>query len=286
MLRLAVLLALAALAGCGGGQPDVAVLMPDHRSEGRWDDEGERLADAFAAAGLRARVANAEGDAATQEEQAGDAIADGARVLVLVALDQEVGARIVAIARRRGVRVVQYERPYARGADAYVGFDYRAGGRLMAQQLLRCMRGDRVAILDGPAGDRAADQIRRGYDAALRAAGVDVVGRRSVPDWDVEQAQALFELMLGPRGRVDGVLAADDGLAEAAIRVVEARGLGAAVVGQGATEEGIGNVRAGRQCLTLRHPVDAAVRAVVSSVRRLLRGGRAPDVLVPPQPVR
>ena len=71
----------------------------------RWEtiDRPEFKA-AFERAGVPAEIQNAEGDKATQQTQAEQAITNGAKVLVLVNLDSGSGAAIAANAKSRGVR--------------------------------------------------------------------------------------------------------------------------------------------------------------------------------------
>ena len=115
-LLLAACAAALLAAGCGGVEdPQVAVLLPDHRSAGRWQEEEELFEEAFRRAGIRGRVENARGDAATMAEQAREALDDGAEVLVLVGLDPTSATEIARTAQRRGARVVDYDRLAVQG---------------------------------------------------------------------------------------------------------------------------------------------------------------------------
>ena len=81
-----------------------------------------------------------------------------------------------------------------------------------------------------------------------------VVGEQAVPDWDNEKAATIFEqLYTAADGKVDGVLAANDGLGGAAIAILKANGQDGKVpvTGQDATVEGLQNVLAGDQCMTV-----------------------------------
>ena len=82
-------------------------------------------------------IVNAEGDAPTQQAQAEQAIADGARVILLTSLDSGSGATIIDIADEAGVEVVEYDRfnTEGDGADAYVSFDNVQVGATMAEVL-------------------------------------------------------------------------------------------------------------------------------------------------------
>ena len=79
-------------------------------------------------------VVNAEGDAATQQSQAEQAIADGASVIVLTSLDTGSGATIIDQANEAGVQVIEYDRfnTGGSGGAVYVSFDNVAVGEAMA----------------------------------------------------------------------------------------------------------------------------------------------------------
>src|ERR1700716_3494957 len=85
----------------GGGSSakvdKVAVLLPDSKSSVRWETADRPLLDAaFKAAGVPVTISNAEGDKSTQQQQAEQAITNGAKVLLLVNLDSGSGAAIEA----------------------------------------------------------------------------------------------------------------------------------------------------------------------------------------------
>jgi D-xylose transport system substrate-binding protein len=77
---------------------------------------------------------------------------------------------------------------------------------------------------------------------------------QSVPNWDNTQAGSIFEQMMSAQNnKIDGVLAANDGLGNAAISVLKRRGLNGRVpvTGQDATVAGLQNILRGDQCMTV-----------------------------------
>ena len=80
------------------------------------------------------------------------------------------------------------------------------------------------------------------------------VAEQAVPKWDNEQAGTIFEQMFTQqKGKIDGVLAANDGLGGAAIAILDKNGVAGKVpvTGQDATVQGLQNVLAGTQCMTV-----------------------------------
>jgi NAD(P)-dependent dehydrogenase (short-subunit alcohol dehydrogenase family) len=73
----------------------VAVLLPDSKSSTRWETvDRPFLKKAFDAAGVKSTITNAEADKSAQQQQAEQAITNGAKVLLLVNLDSGSGAAI------------------------------------------------------------------------------------------------------------------------------------------------------------------------------------------------
>ena len=69
----------------GGDVGKVAVLLPDSKSSVRWETyDRPLLQKAFDAAGVEATITNAENDKSAQQQQAEQAITNGATVLLLV----------------------------------------------------------------------------------------------------------------------------------------------------------------------------------------------------------
>src|SRR5262245_36387961 len=74
--------------GGGGEAGKVAVLLPDSKSSVRWETvDRPFLKEACDKAGVESEIRNAEGDKSTQQQQAEQAITNGAKVLLLVNLD-------------------------------------------------------------------------------------------------------------------------------------------------------------------------------------------------------
>ena len=120
-------------AGSGAAEPQrVAVLLPDADSSPRWESvDRPALQRAFQRAGVPAEIQNAGGDAATQRQQAEQAITNGAKVLLLTNLDSGSGAAIIANAKSQGAKVIDYDRLTLNGdSDYYVSFDNEKVGQL------------------------------------------------------------------------------------------------------------------------------------------------------------
>jgi D-xylose transport system substrate-binding protein len=261
----------------------VGVILPDTESSVRWESaDRPELEKAFEAAGVEYSIQNAEGDAEKMGTIADGMIADGVTVLAIVNLDSESGAAIQEEAEAQGVKTIDYDRLTLGGsADYYVSFDNTVVGELQGQGLADCL-GDEPAniiYLNGSPTDNNATLFSAGAHSILDPiANYTVVGEQAVPDWDNEQAVTIFEqLYTQANGEVDGVLAANDGLGGSVISVLEENGLAGEVpvTGQDATVEGLQNVLAGTQCMTVYKSAKLEAGALADAAIALVNGEEA-----------
>jgi D-xylose transport system substrate-binding protein len=290
---LAALAITAALAGCGqadpasGGAslaptPDViAFLMPDQASTRyeRYDYPlfQSRVDDLC----IRCEViySNAEGDAQRQRQQADDALARGAEVLVMSAVDPGVAADIVETAHATGAEVIAYDRPIVETpADHYVSYDNEAIGRLITESLLERMAetGVRGGVLqvNGAPEDAAADLVQTGVGAVLDGTDVPVLASYDTPGWDPDKAEewvrAQIELF-GPR--IGGVIASNDGTAGGTIAAFQAAGVDVPpVTGNDSELAAAQRILRGEQYNTISKPIRLVAEAGAAAAVQLVHG--------------
>jgi D-xylose transport system substrate-binding protein len=261
----------------------VAVLLPDSKSSVRWETvDRPFLKAAFDKAGVESEIQNAEGDKSAQQQQAEQAITNGAKVLLMVNLDSGSGAAIAANAKSQGVKVIDYDRLTLKGdSDYYVSFDNEEVGRLQGQGLVDCLEGANkpaVAVLNGSPTDNNATLFKKGYDSVInpkfKSGEWTEVADQSVPDWDNQKALTIFEQMLQKASnKVDGVLAANDGLGNAAISALKQRKLKQIpVTGQDATLQGVQNIVNGDQCMTVYKAIKKEADAAAALAVALAKG--------------
>ena len=284
----------------GGGtdamvcEGSIAVLLPDSASSARWESDDRRFFKAaFEEAGLVEgtdfSIQNAEGDAATQQTQAESALAAGASVVLLVNLDSGSGAAIIQQARDSGAAVIDYDRLTVEGpgADVYVSFNNVAVGQAMADTIGPLIDGlsvdvPRVVMLNGGPTDNNAKLFKEGYNEAsdfgvskkVAAGEWALAADEDVPDWDNQNALTIFEQILVDQSNdVNGVFAANDGLANSVIQALQSAGLDPVPLsGQDATVAGMQNVLSGWQSMSVYKPIKAEAEAAAASALKLRCG--------------
>lgn len=284
-----------ALAACGGTdegasagagdepQGKVGVILPDTKSSVRWETADRKyLSEAFEAAGVPYDIQNANGDKQQMQTIADQMIASGVTVLAIVNLDSDSGAAIQKKAQRQGVKTIDYDRLTLGGvADYYVSFDNVQVGREQGEGLKRCVgeKEANIAFLNGSPTDNNATLFSQGAHEVLdQVDSYDQVAEQAVPDWDNQQAATIFEQMWTQEGgAIDGVLAANDGLANAVISILKKNNANGdvPVTGQDATTQGLQNILAGDQCMTVYKPIKQEADALAELAIALIKGQEA-----------
>jgi D-xylose transport system substrate-binding protein len=274
--------------GEGGGEAagKVGVILPDTESSVRWENfDRPYLEAAFEEAGVEYDIQNAEGDAQRQATIAEQMITEGATVLAIVNLDSASGAQIQRQAANEGVATIDYDRLTLGGsAEYYVSFDNTEVGRLQGQGLQQCLEANgvtqgNIAFLNGSPDDNNATLFSSGAHEVLDPlTQYTQVAEQAVPEWDNQEAATIFEQMYTQNnGNIQGVLAANDGLANSVIQILGRNNAAGQsnVTGQDASVEGLQNILAGDQCMTVYKSVRDEANALAELAVALINGEEA-----------
>jgi len=272
--------------GGGGGEEQakgkVGVILPDAASSARWETADRKfLGEAFKEAGVEYDIQNANGDKAKFATIADQMINGGVTVLMLTNLDSPSAATVIKKATDQGIPTIDYDRLTLGGsAEYYVSFDNTAVGRLQGEGLAQCLEEGgvtegNIAFLNGSPDDNNATLFSQGAHEVLDPmTNYTKVAEQAVPGWDNQQAATIFEQMYTQaNGEIDGVYAANDGLANSVIQILERNNAaGIPVTGQDATVEGLQNILAGNQCMTVYKSIREEANALAELAVALING--------------
>jgi D-xylose transport system substrate-binding protein len=282
-------------AGPPGGTGDgtrVGVILPETATSARYERFDKPLLDkALRAEGLDPDIQNAQGDVQKFATLADGMINSGVRVLVIDAPNSEVGAAVARKAQAAGIPTIDYDRLNLGGSsDYYVSFDNVRVGALQGEGLVRGVSGTpgaNIIEIQGAPTDNNATQLYEGQQSVLKpkyeSGAYQLVGSQRIPEWNNQQGGVTFEQFLTANGgTVDGVLAANDGMAGAVITVLRKVGLAGKVpvTGQDATPEGLQAILRGDQYMTVFKAIADQANTTAELAAALARGDRtAADAL-------
>jgi D-xylose transport system substrate-binding protein len=280
------------LMACGGSSTGatagkkIALLLPESKTA-RYESKDRPLFEAKIKAlcsNCTIIYSNANQDAPTQQTQAEAALTNGAKVLVLDAVDGAAAAAIAVKAKAAKVPVISYDRLIT-GTDAvsyYVSFDNAKVGQLQGNALLTALGSKvnpNVVFINGSPTDNNATLFKQGAHSVLDGK-VNKLSEYDTPDWSPDKAQVEMTQAITAAGgkTIDGVLAANDGTGGASIAAMKAAGIKPLppVTGQDAELAAIQRIVAGDQYMTVYKAIKAEAEAA-ASLAFTLSQGKTPD---------
>jgi D-xylose transport system substrate-binding protein len=269
-------------------------LLPDTKSSTRYVlFDAPYLKAAFKKAGVSAQVLNALNDPQKQASQAQQCLAKGAKVILLDQINAASGNAITNNAVKAGAKVIDYDRLVVGSKAAYyVSFNNVGVGKLQGHGLVAALKARGkygshpvIAQLNGGITDNNAKLFKQGYDSVLNplfSAGTFKKANSGDQwtDWDPIKGRTIFDQMLAQNGnKIDGVLAANDGLAGAVVASLKAHGLKSVpLTGQDATPTGVQYILAGWQSGTVYKSVRKEANAAAAAAIAILKHKKVPGV--------
>jgi D-xylose transport system substrate-binding protein len=263
----------------------VGLLFSDFTTSARWVTDRADLTAAIKKLdpSVNVVVEDAKTNQTTQLNQAKSLLTTGVKVLVVIPVDQVQARSVVqaAHANSPSVPVIAYDRLIKNAPlDAYDTFDNFGVGVKQAKWLVKHVKkGGTIVSIAGASTDNNALLFHAGAFSVLQplfnnhtySLGYD----KYTPDWtdsigQQEMASALTKL----NNKVNGVLAANDGLAGASIAALKAQHLAGKVpvTGQDATVAGLQNILLGYQGMTIYKPIAKEANAAAQIVHLYLHG--------------
>jgi D-xylose transport system substrate-binding protein len=273
---------------------EACVLLPDTTSSTRYQlFDKPYLTKAFQAAGVSSLVLNAQGSDQTQKSQGDQCLTQGAKVILVDALDSPTGASIESAAEAKGVKTIDYDRLVLNGkASYYVSFNNVVVGKTMGKGLVNAIKKAGkyhshpvIVELNGGITDNNATLFKNGYDSVLNPLykkGVFKKGKAGDQwtDWNAQKGATIFEQMLAQNNnKINGAIAANDNLAGAVIADLKSHKLKPiALTGQDATPTGVQYILAGWQSGTVYKAVKAEAAAAAKAATQLIKGQKVTGV--------
>lgn len=269
----------------GGSGKKIALLLPESKTA-RYEDKDRPAFEAKLKAlcpDCKVLASNANQDAAQQQAQAEAALTNGASVLVLDAVDSASAAVIATKAKAQKVPVIAYDRlvPGTDGIDYYISFDNEAVGRLQGEALIKALGGKadaRVVMMNGAATDNNGMLFKKGAHSALDGK-IQVVKEYDTADWSPDKAQdQMTQALTAVNNQVDGVYAANDGIAGGALAAMKSAGLKPLppVTGQDAELAAVQRIVTGEQYMTVYKAIKPQAEAAAVIAYHLATGKPVP----------
>lgn len=229
----------------------------------RYIKEGNYFKERAEQLGAKVIVDDGEGDQNIQYDKAIEMFDQGIDALVLIAINTNSAAAIVREGQARGIKIIAYNRMVKNcEPDFYISGNNESLGKIMVDAVFRKRKEGNVVILGGDKYDRNAVELQASIDKEIaplvQSGDLKILYKTFIEEWNDVNAAYELEQYLSLHGtKPDIIFAGYDGIAEAAIRVLEKHGLlnNVLITGQDAEIRGVKNIIAGKQLMTAFHPL-------------------------------
>ena len=307
LLALAMIFALAACGGTGGGDSKteapsgdlVGVAMPTKDLQ-RWNQDGENMKAMLEKAGYQVDLQYGANDIATQVSQIENMIANGCKVLVIASIDGDSLGTVLAQAKEKNIPVIAYDR-LIMNSDAvsyYATFDNwlvgtKQGEFIEAQLGLKDGKGPfNIEFITGDPGDNNINFFFDGAMSILQPyldngqlvcpSGQTEKAVVATAAWATDAAQARFENILSSNyadKALDAVLASNDSTAlgvENALASSYSGDVYPVITGQDCDIAIMKNLIEGKQAMSVFKDTRTLASKVVEMVDAIMKGEEPP----------
>jgi putative multiple sugar transport system substrate-binding protein len=272
----------------------IGVALPQKTSE-NWVLAEELFNDGLTEAGFEPIVQFANGGVSEQQNQIQSMVEQGAKVIVVGAIDgSQLGAQLQAAADQ-GVKVIAYDRlvKNTEAVDLYVAFDNFKVGELQGEALLTGLaerKGEgpyNIELIAGSSDDANSTPFFEGAMSVLQpkiddgtltvVSGQTTQEQVATQGWKAENAQKRMDTILSGSytdgTELHGVLSPNDTLARAALTSAKQAGLETPVItGQDSEVESVKSIVAGEQYSTIYKDTRELVAETIKQVQHAQAG--------------
>ena len=277
----------------------IGVALPTKTSE-NWVLAGGLFTDGLKAAGFKGDVqyAGASGAVADQQSQIQSMITNGAKVIIIGAVDGGQLAAQAKAAHDAGAKVIAYDRLIlnTKDVDYYVAYDNEKVGELQGQALLDGMakkypgkKNFNIELFSGSPDDANSKVF---FDGAMKilqpkiddgtlkvVSGQTDIKQTATQGWLPQNAQTRMDTLLAKSygsTELNGVLSPNDTLARAILTSVKGAGKPIpTVTGQDSEAESVKSIMAGEQYSTINKDTRNLVKQAIEMVKQLQTGKKA-----------
>jgi D-xylose transport system substrate-binding protein len=245
--------------------------------EERWKRDEAAIKAALEKAGAKYISADAQGSNEKQLADVESLITKGATALIVLAWDADAVLPAVQKAKARGIPVVAYDRLIQDKDVLYITFDNAEVGRMQARAVFKLKPEGNYAFIKGAATDPNADFLFGGQmevlKAAIAAGKIKNVGEQYTDSWSPENAQKNMEQILTKNnGKIDAVVASNDGTAGGVVAALKSRNLGGIPVsGQDGDVAALNRIARGEQTVSVWKDARELGRAAAESAVKLAK---------------
>lgn len=282
---------LGALAGCGGQTKKEKIVYMTHNGKAVFGSFIEKEFDEIAKKNNQpVQYLDAQGDADKQIAQFEEAVKNGAKTIVLLAVDETKIVPAVENAVASGVNVVAVNRHLRTDKVCGVYSDEYGAGQMQAEYMERNLpTGASVFYLQGNPVQLSSKLRWEGFrDSCLeRRPDIQLVDSRP-GDYSREKAKSIVEEWAQNYAQIDAVVCANDEMALGALAALKEahRSRGCIISGIDATPDALAAIESGEMRQTIKQDAQRQANGAYQIIEALARGEKKQgDIKIPFIPI-
>ncbi len=228
----------------------------------RWDKDIKIFMSKARELDAEVIFAKSPGDAMGQIPQLQYLMDQDIDVLVVIPEDMDLLSGIIKKIMEKGIPVLSYDRPIMGvPITGYISFDNREVGHLLSSALVSKVAEGNYLIINGSVRDNNSYEVNLGVheilDPYIASGKIHVIDEIWLDEWSFDEATEKIGRVLSKTQDIQAISAANDMIAEAAIRLLSERRLAGKVyvVGQDADLLSCQRVVEGTQLMTVYKPI-------------------------------
>ena len=236
------------LSGCKQQTPKVGILLHSYEND-RWTKDKDYLVESLKKLGAEVMLEVADNNQQKQIAQAQDMISKGAKVLIVVAINQDEAGQIVDMAHKENVKVIAYDRLINNcPLDYYVTANSTSIGGLMTSYVTSLKPRGKYAIIPGSKYDNNAMKIFIGQMNVLQPymekGDIQLVYSEFTEAWTPAEGSLHTNAILDQNGdSINAIICGSDAITDGVLTTLKEHGLEGKVMVTGQDAE-LDNVRA------------------------------------------
>ncbi|MBE6085210.1 MAG: sugar ABC transporter substrate-binding protein [Selenomonas ruminantium] len=263
--------------GCGGGSASGTVFYLNHKDgDGFTDMIKKSFEDKAKAAGIPVEFRDAKGDVNMQIDQMKEAIAAKPSAIVLLAVDGTAMVPMVEKANEAGIPIIITNRGLNGGKFLSCMPDEKQAGIMQGEYMAKNLPPNaKVVYLEGEKGFAGSVARWEGFKEACLDKRPDVQLLASISaNWSTADALKNVALWTKLFPQIDGVIAANDGMAIGAVQALKDAGRlnGCLVSGVDAVDDALKLIAAGEMSQSVKQDADALAAGAFQLTESCLKG--------------
>jgi len=276
--------ALIQLVGCKSQTPKVGILIHSYENE-RWTKDRDYLVDNLKNLGAEVMLKVADNDQKTQIAQAELMIKQGAKVLIVISINQDEAAKIVDMAHESNVKVIAYDRLINNcKLDYYVTTNSTHVGELQAKYMTSVKPRGNYALICGSKYDDNSKKLFLGQMNVLQPfmerGDIHLVYTEFTEAWTpAEGTLHANRLLEQTHDSIDAIITGSDAIAIGVLAVLKEKGLEGKILVAGQDSQ-LANIKAiinGTQTCDILKPLKQ-MAATTAELAVSLAKDKAPEM--------